>query len=100
MSEALAERVMTLIAESQQFPREQITLDSSFEALGMDSLDAVSAVAELENEFNIEVPNELVLRIRTVREAMDAVALLVVGSLPGPSGYQAATDAATRPSAT
>ncbi len=73
MSDSLAERVMEIIAETQHIPRERISVDSSFEDLGMDSLGSLSLVYELEEEFNISIPNEEVMLMRTVRQAIESL---------------------------
>ncbi len=82
MSDALAERVMEIIAESQHIPRERISPDSSFEELGMDSLGSLALVYELEEEFNISIPNEEAMMLRTVRQAIESLRKL----LPGGAG--------------
>ncbi len=77
LPDELAQRVITIIADTQQIPREKISLESSFEELGLDSLDGVSIVFELENEFNVAIPNEEALMIRNVRDAVEALHKLV-----------------------
>jgi len=77
MSDTLAERVMTIIAETQHIPRERISVDSSFEDLGMDSLGSLSLVYELEEEFNISIPNEEAMTLRTVRQAIESLKKLL-----------------------
>ena len=41
MSEELTERVLKTIAASKRIPAEQVTIDSEFQQLGIDSMDAV-----------------------------------------------------------
>ena len=77
MSDTLAERVMTIIAETQHIPRARISVDSSFEDLGMDSLGSLSLVYELEEEFNISIPNEEAMTLRTVRQAIESLKKLL-----------------------
>lgn len=78
MQEAIEERVMRAIAEVTHTPVEQITPDKTFEELGLTSLDALAIVAELEEEFNIEIPNEDALALRDVRQAVECVRTLTV----------------------
>jgi acyl carrier protein len=78
MSE-LAQRVIKVIAESQKIPPEKITLDSTFEELGIDSLDGVNILFALENEFNINIPDEGVQGIRGVRQMVEALEKLIAG---------------------
>lgn len=50
---------------------QQITFASSFvEDLGADSLDTVEMVMELEEEFNLTIPDEVAEQIRTVADAV------------------------------
>lgn len=76
MQEAIEERVMRAIAETTHTPIEELTPDASFEELGMTSLDALAIVAELEEEFGIEIANEEALALRTVRQAVECVRTL------------------------
>ncbi len=48
-------RVLKVIALTKRLPRETVTLDSSFESLGIDSLDRLNILFDLESEFDIEI---------------------------------------------
>ena len=73
MSEELTQRILKVIADSQKLPLEKVTIDSTFEELGIDSLDGVNILFALENEFNISIPDEGVQSLRTVRQMVDAL---------------------------
>ena len=73
----LTQRVLRIIAETQRKDQSQVTIDSSFEELGIDSMDGVNIVFALENEFNINVPVEEVKNIRSVRDMVEGVRKLV-----------------------
>ena len=77
MSDELIQRVRTVIANTQRIPIENINIDSSFEELGIDSMDGVNILFALENEFNINVPDEEVKSIRSVRDVVEGVIRLV-----------------------
>lgn len=77
MSEDLIQRVLNTIAASKRIPRESVTIDSEFEQLGIDSMDAVEILFALENEFDINIPNEEVQQVRNVRQMCEGVAKLV-----------------------
>ena len=49
----------------------QVSTSSSFKELGLDSLDTVELVMELEEEFSIEVPDEDADSIHTVEAAVE-----------------------------
>jgi acyl carrier protein len=72
-----AAKVIAVIAKSQRIPVETITLDSTFEELKIDSLDGINIVFELENKFGIEIPDEGVQNLRSVRETVEGIAKLV-----------------------
>lgn len=65
------ERVRKVIAKRLDKSEEEITPEAAFvEDLGADSLDVVELVMELENEFEIEIPDEESEKIRTVGDAV------------------------------
>jgi acyl carrier protein len=76
-TDELTARILRIIAETQRKDPAQVTIDSSFEELGIDSMDGVNIVFALENEFNINVPDEEVKNIRSVRDMVDGVIKLV-----------------------
>lgn len=76
MQEAIEDRVMQAIAKATHTPIEQLTPDATFEELGMTSLDALAIVAELEEEFGIEIANEDAMALRNIRGAVECVRTL------------------------
>lgn len=73
VQEAIEDRVMRAIANTAHIPIEQLAADKTFEELGLTSLDALAIVAELEEEFAIEIPNEDALALSDVRQAVECV---------------------------
>ena len=68
------ERVKKIVAEQLGVKLEDISNDSSFvDDLGADSLDTVELVMELEEEFDINIPDESAEKIQTVGEAIDHI---------------------------
>jgi acyl carrier protein len=56
---ANAEKIKSIIAEQLGVKAEEVTPESSFvDDLGADSLDTVELIMALEEEFNIEIPDE------------------------------------------
>jgi acyl carrier protein len=45
-------------------------LDASFDDLGVDSLDVIELVMELEEQFDVSIPDDQAERIQTVRDAI------------------------------
>ena len=61
------EKLCELISEQFGVEADTITVDTTFEDdLGADSLDIVDLVMSLEDEFDLEIPDEDVEGIRTV----------------------------------
>ena len=66
-------KVANIIVETAGCNFEDVTLVSKLEALGVDSLKAITVLFELEEVFDIEIPNELIPTIVTVQNIMDKV---------------------------
>ena len=75
-------RVLRIIADNQRKDVSLVTMESSFEELGIDSMDAVNIVFALENEFNVNVPDEEMKNIRSVRDIVDGIHKLVAAKPP------------------
>lgn len=85
MSEELTQRVLKTIATSKRIPVEQVTLDSEFQQLGIDSMDAVEILFALENEFDISIPDEEARNVRNVRQMAEGVEKLVAAKAGAPA---------------
>ena len=81
----LTRRIIDVIANTQHMAREKITLDSTFQELNIDSLDGINILFALENEFNVNIPDDAAQNIRTVREMVEGVTKLVVEGGAGSS---------------
>ncbi len=90
MSDELIQRVRAILAESQRIPVENVRVDSTFQELGMDSMDGVNLLFALENEFDITIPDEDAKTIRTVREMAEGVAKLLEAKAAGSAADTAA----------
>lgn len=73
MPSTTAERVIAVIAKTQHIPAETVTLESTFEELKIDSLDGINVVFAVEEEFNIEIPDDSAKLIRTVQDVVEGV---------------------------
>ena len=83
MADDLIERVLKAMATSKRIPLETVTIDSSFEQLNIDSMDAVEILFALENEFDINIPDEEVRSVRNVRQMCEGVEKLVAAKAAG-----------------
>ncbi len=81
-NEELTGRVRAIIATAQHLPEEKVTADSTFEELGIDSLDGINILFAVESEFNINIPDDAAQSIRSVRDVVDGIAKLLKES-PG-----------------
>jgi acyl carrier protein len=89
MSDELTQRIIKVIADTQHIPVETVKLDSTFAELNIDSLDGINILFALENEFNINVPDDAAKEIRSVRDAVEGVTRLVEGGAGGASSEPA-----------
>ena len=77
MADELAQRVMSCIAETQRLEQEKVTIDASFEELGIDSLDGINILFALETEFGVDIPDEDAQQVRTVAQMVEGIRKLV-----------------------
>ncbi len=74
MSSNIAERVIDIVSEQLGYEKEKISNDTHFvNDLGADSLDQVELVMELEEEFEINIPDDAAEKITTVGQAIDHI---------------------------
>jgi len=68
---SVEDRVKEIVAEQLGVDKEKISLETSFvNDLGADSLDTVELVMELEEEFDINIPDDAAEKIQTVGQAV------------------------------
>lgn len=68
------ERVKKIVADQLEVDPLKVTPEATFaEDLGADSLDTVELVMALEEEFDIEIPDEAAEKIDTVQAAVDFI---------------------------
>jgi acyl carrier protein len=70
-------KVCEIIAQQKRIPAEKVSVDSSFEELGLDSLDAVNILFELEGAFDIEISDDKAREIKNVRQMVEGVKTLI-----------------------
>ena len=68
------EKLQGMIAEVLNVEPEEITMDTTFvDDLGADSLDIFQIIMGIEEEFDIEIPNEAAEQIVTVGDAVEQI---------------------------
>jgi len=73
MSDDLARQVIELIARKKKLDPSTVTIDSTFEQLGVDSLDAADLLFTFEDTFKIVVPDEAAQSMKTVAQVVDGL---------------------------
>ena len=77
MPDELAARVIQVIAKTQHVPPESITLDQTFAELKFDSLDGMNILFAVETEFDISIPDDQAVKIKSVREMVEGIEKLI-----------------------
>lgn len=68
MPETVQDRVLKVIATTKRIPLDTVNPDSSFESLGIDSLDRLNILFDLESEFDIEINDEDAKKVQNIHE--------------------------------
>ena len=68
------ETVKRIVVDQLQVAADDVKIDSTFiDDLGADSLDIVELIMAFEEEFNVEIPDEIAEKIKTVKDAVDYI---------------------------
>ena len=71
---SVAEKVKSIIVEQLGVEADEVTMEASFtDDLGADSLDIVELVMAMEEEFEVEIPDEEAENIKTVGDAINYI---------------------------
>lgn len=71
---SVEDRIKKIIAEQLGVEEDEVAENASFvEDLGADSLDTVELVMALEEEFDVEIPDEDAEKIQTVGRAIEYI---------------------------
>ena len=74
MSDDISSKVKKIVADHLGIDEAKVTEESSFiDDLGADSLDTVELVMAFEEEFNIEIPDDMAEKITTIKDAIDHI---------------------------
>lgn len=76
-SDTVYEKVVEAIAELQQRAPDSITLDSTFEELGIDSLNGFHLLCELEENLGVTIPDDDARELASVRDVVERIRPLV-----------------------
>ena len=67
------EKMQGIIAGVLDIDKSKITLESTFEELGADSLDVLQIIMGIEDTFEIKIPDEATEKIVTVSDAVEQI---------------------------
>jgi acyl carrier protein len=73
----IAQRCIDIIAKSKGIPVETVQLDSTFDSLAIDSLDKINISFEVEEAFEIEIPDDALGSLKTVGDIVSGVRKLL-----------------------
>jgi len=77
MSEKILNSVVAAIAKQKHLESDSITNTSLLEELGVTSLDAITIVFDIEEEFDIEVPGDVLESLESVQDIVDGISGLI-----------------------
>ena len=70
----ISQRVVDIVSEQLGVDKDKVARETSFvNDLGADSLDTVELVMELEEEFDINIPDDAAEKIQTVGQAIEFI---------------------------
>jgi len=70
---SVEQRCIAIIAKSKLIPEETVTRDKTFDELAIDSLDKINISFEIEDTFNIQIPDDSIGSLKTVGDIIDGV---------------------------
>jgi len=73
----LTARVISVIADTQKISIAAIGREATFEELNFDSLDGINILFALENEFDINIPDEAARQIKSIPEMVAGIESLL-----------------------
>ena len=91
------EKVAAAISKQKEISADSITIDAEFETLGLDSLDATEILFDLEEQLDVDIPNDAARSMKNVRQVVEGLTTLVEGG-EIPTATSATGDAAANPS--
>ena len=81
------ERVRAILAKEYSIPQDSITPESKLEGLGLDSLDLIELLFEVEEQFDIRVPQDgaSALKMASVQDIVDSIDQVLSQQNVGPA---------------
>ena len=67
------EKVSDIIGKRFALSETKITMDTTWEEIGADSIDLVDLISELEDEFDISIPDDSIEDLKTVGDVVNLI---------------------------
>jgi acyl carrier protein len=78
--DGLAARVIDIIVRKQKLAPGQVTIETTFDELKIDSLDRMDLLFEFEEAFNVTIPDDLAHQVKGVRQIVDGLRAMTSGA--------------------
>lgn len=88
MSEETAKKTIAIVAEYKEMAEDEIKLETTLDELEMDSLDALNLVFELEEEFDVEIPDDKAFEMKTIGNMVEGIGKLLEAKESGETADQ------------
>jgi len=72
-TETVFKKLRSMLADQLGIEEDEVTMEVTLEDLGADSLDIVELVMAIEQEWDMEIPDEAAEEIRTVGDAVNYI---------------------------
>jgi len=73
----IQQRLIDIVRKEKDIPDEKLTLETPLADAGIDSLDALTILFEIEEEFRISIPDDKARALKTFGDMVDVVQQLV-----------------------
>ena len=80
----IEQKVIELIAQKKRIPAENITPDSTFLELGIDSLDGMDLLFSFEESFKLTIPDDVAQQMKSVGQVVEAIRTALANTPPSP----------------
>ena len=81
--EQLRARVIAIIEQAMKMEPGRVQPTSTFEELAIDSLDGINIAFAVESEFNIDIPDDVLPKMRSVADITSGIAELLAAKENG-----------------
>ena len=94
IDDPLTQRIIAVIEHTMKMPAGRVTPASNFDELAIDSLDGINIAFALESEFDVNIPDDSLPRMRSVADIVTGIGSLLAAKAdpkpPTPSDANAA----------